>query len=705
MVLATEAKTGAAEGLLRRLGVAVKAVSLYPPPHPVTDRAIAELHARLLVYAESHGPFVARVSKKSLTVDGAVFEDGAHQTLAFALYTRRVATIAIMPAVGVEELAAVVSIIGRDRRAIEAAGGVVHLLWQAGVENIQVVEVSVKSEALAPDGESPSSGGPPPRLDISGWLSPLERERVIDTLRAGPEEAGQLLASLSAITDAGEGPTVQAERVYHTLRHLDRLIMDQPVEEQPALAALLTEASLRLDETVQVELDRTLLTRVSEDVTADLLVGHFSTERLARAVLSSVAQDKVSEQVATLLIGAHVSREKAQAVLAILDERLRPAGEKPEWLIKSVWPLIQASQDGPSRGFAQQAEVDEHPSGISEAELAAGLEELRAADDTGVTREVIRTLVDVLLAEDDGPELGETAGLLEEQLAWLLEHQEFGLLGDVLRGVQALAASPSEGQRGVAARIRQAIAADAAIGRLVALLWESRGTPLGQDILGCLSLAGEVVIGPLVRMLGNEPLAGRRLMICDVLAAVGRPHIDAIARHLGDARPGVVGHIASVLGRLAHPGAVPHLGRVRQHPEYGVRREITDALARIGTEDAQTLLAQYLDDPDPRIRVRAIGAMNAEGLRRAARRLEQVLGDPDWFNRRFEIRQAALAAAERFGDPQLLPVVGRLARRRLCLGARGREIRGLARAAEAAIRARHAGPPPGAQKYREAAGP
>lgn len=695
MVLATEAKSGAAEGLLRRLGVAIKAVSLYPPPHPVTDRAIAELHARLLVYAEAHGPFVVRVGKKALTVDGTAFEDGSHQTLAFAFYTRRLATVAIMPAVGIEELAAFVSIVGRDRRAIEASGGVVHLLWQAGVENIQAVEVSVKSEALTPGGEPPSGGGPMPVLDIGGRLSPLERERVIETLRAGPEEAGKLLESLSAASAEGGGPQAQAERVYHSLRHLDRLIMDQPVEEQPELAALLADASMHLDEAVRVELDRTLLARVAEDVTADLLVGHFSTERLARAVLSSVAQDKVSEQVATLLIGAHVSREKAQAVLAILDERLRPAGEKPEWLIKSVWPLIQASQPGPDKGFAPEVEVDEQPPGISDAELAVGLEELRAADDASISREVVRTLVDVLLAEDDSPELAETAALLEEQIAWLLERHEFVLLGDVLRGIQALAASSSESQRAIASRIRQAITTDATVEKFVTLLWEGRGTPLEQDILGCLGLAGEALIGPLVRVLGNEPLAGRRLMICDVLAAIGRPHVDVIARSLSDPRPDIVGYVVAVLGRLAHPGVVPHLARVRRHAEYGVRREIIDALARIGTEDAQSLLVQYLDDPDPRIRVRAIGAMNAEGVRRAARRLEQVLRQPDWFNRRFEVRQAALAAAERFGDPGMLPVVRRLARRRLCLGSREREIRTRARVAEDAIRARHAEPSPG----------
>jgi HEAT repeat protein len=389
-----------------------------------------------------------------------------------------------------------------------------------------------------------------------------------------------------------------------------------------------------------------------------------------------------------LLIGAHISREKAQAVLAILDERLRPAGEKPEWLIKSVWPILQANRYGPDRGFVSGDDVDEQPRGISDEELAVGLEELRAADEAGITRDVIRTFVDVLLTEDDSPELVETASLLEEQMLGLVDRGEFALLGDVLRGMQALAASPSANQREIAARIRGAITTESVLERLLSLLWDNRGTPLGEEILRCLGLAGEAPIAPLVRRLGSEPLVGRRLMICDVLAAIGGPHIDALARHLSDPRSEMVAHLVAVLGRLAQPGAVVHLARVSRHPDYSVRREITDALARIGTADAQSLLVKYLDDPDPRIRVRALGAMNAEGVGRASPHLVQVLQHRDWFNRKFEIRRAALEAAQRFGDRRLLPAVHRLAAQRLCLGQRGREIRALARAAEAAILAR-----------------
>jgi hypothetical protein len=689
MAVATESKTAAAEGLLRRLSVAVKAVSLYPPPHPVADRAIAEFHARLMIFAESHGPFVVRVSKKALTVDGTVFGEGSHQALAFALYTRRVATFAIMPMTGIEELAAFVCAVGRDRKSLDAAGGVSHLLWEAGVEHVQVVEVSVRSESPAAGGGVPLDVSEMARLDIGRRLSPQERERVLDVLRAGPQEAGQLLENLSAPPVEDARPEAQADRVYRTLQHLDRLILDQPAEEQAELTARLAGATLQLAEPVRATLDTTLLVRAPEDVTADLIVGHFSIERLAHAVINAVTQDKAAEQIAALLAGARVHQEKARAVLSILDERLRPAGAEPQWLVRAVWPMLQTGPPQPAPGIILDGDLDYEQMAVSDQELASRLEEIRDADDAAVTREVIRTLADVLLADDERQELLDAAGFLEAHVPWLLDRDEFGVLADVLRALRTLSASPAEAQREVAARLKQAVAADRVVERLVTRLWAGRGTPLEQEIQTCLALAGDALIGPLVGILGQEAEAGKRLMLCDLLVAIGRPHVEALARSLGDPRAELVSSIVNVLGRLANPEAVPHLARVRRHSDYTVRRDVTDALARIGTDDAQTVLARCLDDPDPRIRVRTLGALNTTGVREAAAFIQQVLGPNDWLGRQFEVRHAALAAAERFGDLALLPVVHRTARRRLCIGGRAREIRRLGGLAEAAIRVRH----------------
>src|SRR3989304_1939869 len=131
MGLGMEPKARAAERLLRRFGVAVKTFALYPPPHSVTDRAIADLLNEVHQYTGAFGPFAVRIAKHALWVDTIKFEGGANGNLAFFLYSRKFSHLKIIPGVSDQELTSFLSIVGKDRAALEAEGGIEHLLWQA----------------------------------------------------------------------------------------------------------------------------------------------------------------------------------------------------------------------------------------------------------------------------------------------------------------------------------------------------------------------------------------------------------------------------------------------------------------------------------------------------------------------------------------------------------------------------------------------
>ena len=141
-----EAKTQATDRLLRAMVAAVKTVALYPGPHPVTQQAVAGLMALLHPYMEAYGPFGLRVGKYAVSIDGTPFRDGSHSNLAMHLYTRGVAQIKIMAAVSEQGLMGFVSIIGMDRRSLDEAGGIRHLMRQSSVGNIQVAEMALESD-------------------------------------------------------------------------------------------------------------------------------------------------------------------------------------------------------------------------------------------------------------------------------------------------------------------------------------------------------------------------------------------------------------------------------------------------------------------------------------------------------------------------------------------------------------------------------
>ncbi|MDR7520137.1 MAG: HEAT repeat domain-containing protein, partial [Armatimonadota bacterium] len=315
-----------------------------------------------------------------------------------------------------------------------------------------------------------------------------------------------------------------------------------------------------------------------------------------------------------------------------------------------------------------------------------------AIDEDDATREVAASLVDVLRYEDDEMEVKDLGTTLEGFLPWLLEHQEFALLGRIIEPMQEIARTSGGSRSRVAAGLLKRLTEPPLFDGLLAALWAGRETAAGRDVQGCLEALGGQVVRPLVRVLGEEPRAARRAMLCDLLVQVGRNHVDDLGAFITDARWYLVRNIANVLGRTRNPQAIPYLDRLAGHHEYRVRREVVDALASLGTEDAQARLVAFLDDPDERIRLRTVQSLDAAGARRAMPRLVALLAAPDLLNRRFALRQAALETVERVGAREALPVLRKLVGRRLVFGSRGVELRRLARRAVSALE----GPPPAA---------
>ncbi|MGQ0571573.1 MAG: HEAT repeat domain-containing protein [Armatimonadota bacterium] len=676
-----EPKAQTAERLLRGLGVAVKTFALYPPPHPVTVKAIETLMGSLRGYTAAYGPFATRVGKYSLSVDGIPFKSGAHANLAFYLFTRKLSYFKFMPAVSEQALTAFVAAVGTDRHSLEAAGGIRHLLRQSGVGNIQVTEMVLEQD----DAESES-------IDLSGIFemlgrgraAPQERERVIELLHQGPDQARVLLENMYAMAGGSpEGPIEddQIQQVYQAVRSLDRMVLDEPFEDQPQLYANLAGAQVLLRDPLRSVLLRALIQRDGSNGSARRLGNQLSDEQIAQAVQDLLSGGNIEQQVTTFLRALCSDRQKAKAVLAILDAKLRPANANPNWLADAVLPQL----------FAQplRRDVESPPEfEFGDLEVAAGrqdvdlrLKETRSIDEAAAFREVIMTLADVIRHEADEKDQREAADIadaLMASMAWLVEHQEFGLLARILNGIKQIASSESGSRRVMAADILKKTAEGPLLDGLLAVMWSARETVVEKEIQTCLQPLAQDLVGPLVRALGTEPRGGPRAMLCDLIISLDGDSLDELGAYVTDSRWYLVRNIVNILGRVRHAQAVAYLSRLGSHPDYRVRRETLIALATIGTEEAQGVLATFLDDPDERLRLRAMQSLDTWEAWRAMPKILAVLERPDLFNRQFTFKQAALEALARLGAKQSLPAVNKIARARLVFGSRGRELRRLA---------------------------
>lgn len=683
--MGTEGDTQGAERVLRRLSVAVRTAALYGASHPMTRQAVAGLLEVLRPYLDTQSAFAARITKRGFIVGGLELEHGANRDLAFYLYTRKLSYLQIAAGVREEELDAWLSVVGMDRVSLEAAGGIEYLLWQAKVEHIQVKETALGRQELVDT------------LDLNvllallrgGRLAPQEREIVIEILTAGPDQVKVFLESLyAAIGEAGDAvdQDEQAQQIYQAVRSLDRIILDEPLEDQALLYRNLAQAIVRIQESLRPVLARLLFSTGAQDV-GRVIVDHLAGEQLADLVVGSMMQGDVDEQIGAFIKTVSENKEKVKSTLSILEGQLRQPGKGPSWLSDAVWPQLQSSSPHLRTRSLSLLEFDDFQIPVGHREAEGRLAEAEAIDDVSVTREVIATLTDVLRYEDDGEAQAETAVALERHFPWLMEHREYTLLATVLQCVRQITSGPDGTRRDIATRIIRRMTEPPLFDRLLAALWTGRETAAERELQECLKILDGDLIRPLVQALGEEPRAALRAMLCDLLVLVGRDHIDDLGHYLTDPRWYLVRNVASVLGRLRDPRAIAHFDRLMRHEEYRVRREAIDGLASIGTEEAQARLAGSLDDPDVRIRLRALKSLDAVGARRAMPRLVALLKGYDLFNRQFLLRQAAMEVLERVGAREALPVLKTLARGRLMFGPRGRELRRLAARAISVIEA------------------
>ncbi len=637
-----DTKAQAASALLRRFSVALKTHVLYPPPSQLSDRAVAEVLEGLHRYVGSYGPFMVRVSKRSFTVEGATFKDAASSNLAFHLYTRRVIGFTVMPGVTSDELTAFLSVVRMDRARLEGDGGVAQLVMQAGVHAIKVGEIFLTVDDTSDTSQDQVWDGLSDLLR-DGRLSPEDREIVVDALRAGPKATGALLEKLHAMMgDAADpGPSEhQGERAYRLVQNLDRLILNEPVEDHERLYTSLAAGLVLLGEPVRKSMQDTLTSHADDDETARLLLNHLSGQRLEGIPTSAFRQNRA--------VGA-------EAALA------------------------------PNAGAAsRQTAVDQL---IAEAGVhlpEVHLEEIASIDEAWVTREVIGTLVDTFRNLDSDSDLTEAAAWLEAHLPWLVEQQEFKFLRTVLHALKEVARkSASHGK--VVPGIVGGVLKDRPLRQMLEAFWREPETECSEAIRACLEMLADQAVGSLMRLLGEEPESSVRRALCDVLVTIATDQTDGVGRFISDTRWYLVRNAVHVLGRLGSAKAIVYLDQLMRHPEYRVRREVVEALVRIGTDDAEARIVVFLDDPNEGIRLKAVLSLSDDGLRRAVPRLLGLLEWPDAWSQQYLVKQEVIAALARVRAREAVPVLSRIARRRFVLGSRRRRLRHLAQDALAMI--------------------
>lgn len=179
-----------------------------------------------------------------------------------------------------------------------------------------------------------------------------------------------------------------------------------------------------------------------------------------------------------------------------------------------------------------------------------------------------------------------------------------------------------------------------------------------KKALEMIRLIGARGVDRVVETLGQERQMSKRIRLFRSLTELGEVALEPLRKTLLDQRWYLVRNAVKVLSDLKDTRSVPSFLGLLSHPEPRVRKEVVQALGRIGTPKAQEGVLKAIDDPDEGVRVRAVEVLQTLGGPKARERLRAVAARSSGLGLRDSVvRIKALRALGSLGQDEDVPML------------------------------------------------
>lgn len=138
-------------------------------------------------------------------------------------------------------------------------------------------------------------------------------------------------------------------------------------------------------------------------------------------------------------------------------------------------------------------------------------------------------------------------------------------------------------------------------------------TDEGHPLRAALAAAPEEAVMLLLDLLADEERMAIRRQMVALLSVLARGRVSLLAAHVADPRWYVARNVATAMGQMRDPAAVPYLKSALQHQDLRVRKEALAALSAVGTPEAVVVLTETQRHPDAATRAAASHWLKAAG--------------------------------------------------------------------------------------------
>ncbi len=647
--MAISGRAQAAANVVRRLNAAVKSRRLYAAAHPLRAQTIAAFLTTVVGFHERYGSFVLETHRDGLILEGSPFEGGESiDSLALQLYSAGVWQLLLLPGLTESEMTQLLDLVDMEPETILQQGGLTGQLAAHGIEHARVVE-------LHPGEEDPTNITMEMyhRL-LSGGLTAQERTALVGVLRAGPDQAMRLLTVIvertrQAFADAS-GPAL-GDRVYTALAAMDRLIVDTPAAESQDVLRHLATAVTSIEDRQRPLIQRAILQRAAQDLSARALLTAMTSEQIARMVISCLEAGEPPPQVTQVVNGLPFDPQKARDALALVATQTGRTFDIP--------PVLEELRLPP---WVRNIPQDLMDFVVSEDEMVLAEDDVRAVagevhlDDAMLLRDHALAMLHLALTDDDPQEADATAAALASDIDGLLARDDHEVLATVLQQLEP--ATRAGGRKSQVMRT--------ALRRIVTGL-AGTVTPKGvgawpdsHPLVATLRKTARTVAPDLAQALAAERDIARRQAIAALLARMGDSALEAILPLLTDRNVEAARAVLPVLVHMRSSAAMAALRTVARHPDARLRKDAVGALGPAPGTDAQLTLLAFLRDADPEVRETAMRHLRAETARKASPELIALLDDRAMASHAM-LRMRLIDLLVQAGAKEAIPAVRKLA--------------------------------------------
>jgi HEAT repeats len=612
-----------AEEVLRLLAAAAYSARLYPPSSALPGEAAAAFADRANGVAGLTGPLRYTVDPKGFRLGDVELAAGQSQIVTFAeaLHALQVGQLIIAPGVTAEEARNFVAVANADHASVRSQGGVRALLVKLGIAHLAVIEVTLRAS------------------EEEGLLG-------VDLMAAPLDEVAEQLASAakhwarSATAGAGEDDVATA---VGRLQQATREIASQRV----------AQALMRLDEDTRMKVLGWSLKADANGHRMEGMLGIIS--RMKPAALARLLK----------LVAAQAGTD---------PQRIAGALELPPETSKILAMLLEPGPSyDPDFGYEPTAQTAERMAEImAEPEDSGDIERQVALSATQLASS--RSLATATAIAQFSPDV-DNVRAIASVLGDAARDGAFPVVREALRRLDELALDPALTEEVAVAR--NALADPEVLSDVCAAPVSDADAAMAGEILHAAGTAGAEA---LLEYYVKAP-EGKRSLLRPVMRGMSEQILGVASRLLrtDDSTEQVA--IVRVLPVLGDKRTVPVVAAALESIDPDVRRAAVDSLAEIPGPEAGAALARAVNHWDGETQRYAIQQIGRCRVTSALPALVRALNDIKMSGRSHDVKKEIVKAIEAMGSQEGLPVLKRVANRRLVIGRKNKELRLLARRA------------------------